>query len=195
MEPLPELIEGHGLVLRRWTAADADVLDALVNANREHLTGYMPWAAELPLGPERRLAQLAEWEAAWLAGGDVVHGIFDDGVPVGGCGLHRRIGPTGIEIGYWVDHRHLGRGIARRASAALTDAALARPDLDHVEIHHNETNWRSRRIPEQLGYREVGELTLERDLAPAETRREIIWRVTRDEWKVDLGRPDAEVRS
>lgn len=188
MDPLPELIEGHGLVLRRWVEEDAPVVEELVNANADHLRGYMPWVAELPLGLARRRSMLAEWASAWEDGGDVYLGTFEHGVPVGACGLHRRIGPTGVEIGYWVDRRHLGRGIARRASAALTDAALARPELDHVEIHHNETNRFSRRIPVELGYREVGVLELERDLAPAETRREIVWRVTRDEWaRRDVG--------
>ncbi|MCB1038875.1 MAG: GNAT family N-acetyltransferase [Acidimicrobiales bacterium] len=179
---LPELVEGDGLVLRRWTVDDAEVLDALVDDNAEHLRGYMVWAADLPLGLERRRAMLEEWDASWRSGGDVVHGIFDGEVAVGGCGLHRRIGPTGLEIGYWVSHRHLGRGLARRSSALLTSAAFALDDIDHVEIHHNETNVRSRLVPEQLGYRHVGEIERTRALAPAETQIEWVWRTVRAEW-------------
>lgn len=185
MPTLPELVDaGDGLVLRRWTAADVEVLSALVADNVDHLRGYMPWIAEEPLPTEQRRALLATWEQEWQAGQTVVHAMWLDGELAGSCGLHDRIGPRGREIGYWVSHRHLGKGLARRASAALTTAAFAcEPSFDVVEIHHNETNGRSRRVPEQLGYREVGELQLARDLAPAETRREIIWRTTRAEWR------------
>ena len=66
---------------------------------------------------------------------------------------------------------------------ALTSAAFATGAYDHVEIHHDETNEFSRRVPERLGgYREVGVVELTRELAPAETGREVVWRVTREEW-------------
>jgi RimJ/RimL family protein N-acetyltransferase len=44
---------------------------------------------------------LEEWERDWLRGGDVALGMFVSGQVVGSCGLHGRIGPGGLEIGYW----------------------------------------------------------------------------------------------
>jgi len=169
-------------VLRRWTPADAPILDALVQANLDHLRGYMPWIAEEPLGGDGRRTLLEGWERAWREGSDVVFGIFADDVAVGGTGLHRRIGPRGLEIGYWVDRSHLGAGIARRASEALTTLAFTVADIEAVEIHHDLTNVVSRRVPESLGYRLVGRRTLDRELAPDESGIELMWRVTRDDW-------------
>lgn len=45
-----------------------------------------------------------------------------------------RIGPGGLETGYWVHQAHTRRGLATAAAAALTDAALALPGIDRVEI-------------------------------------------------------------
>jgi RimJ/RimL family protein N-acetyltransferase len=183
MAGLPEQIDaGDGLVLRRWTAALVDDLAASIADNVDHLRGYMLWIAAEPLPRSERLALIATWEEQWRAGTDVVFGMWLDGEVVGGCGLHDRVGPGGTEIGYWVSHRHLGQGLARRASAALTTAALGAAGVDFVEIHHNETNRYSATVPPALGYRRVGEVRIERTLAPAEGPIEVCWRVTRAEW-------------
>ena len=183
MEPLPEHVEHDGLVLRRWTAADAEEFGALVTANVDHLRPRMPWIADEPLGLDARRELLRGWDEAWARGGDLVVGIFEDEVAVGSAGLHQRIGPTGLEIGYWVDARHVGRGIARRASAALTTLAFTSPSIDHVEIHHDLTNVASRRVPERHGYHLVGRLAPPtRPLAPADVAIDLVWRIARDEW-------------
>jgi RimJ/RimL family protein N-acetyltransferase len=134
-----------------------------------------------PLPLERRRALLEEWEREWLRGGDVLLGVFVDGRVAGGCGLHRRIGPCGLEIGYWTHPAFLRRGIATRAAALLTDAAFAVPGITHVEIHHDKANEASRGVPVNLGYRLIGELPDEPD-APADLGIECRWRLTREEW-------------
>ena len=58
----------------------------------------------------------------WTSGSGYEYGIFlPDGALVGGCGLHRRIGPSALEIGYWVHVAHTRRGIA------TASAGRARP--------------------------------------------------------------------
>jgi len=183
MEPLPDRIEHDGLLLRRWTVDDAEVVGALVTANIEHLRPYMPWISKEPLSLEERRDLGAGWTANWAAGGEVMMGIFEGGVAVGSCGLHRRLGPGALEIGYWVAADHLGRGIARRASAALTALAFTVDDIEAVEIHHDLSNVHSRRIPEQLGFHLVGRSAAPREpQAPADTGVDLRWRMTRDEW-------------
>lgn len=74
-----------------------------------------------------------------------------------------------------------GRGIATDATAALTDAALALPGINRVEIYHDAANAASGRIPAKLGYARLGERPT-RDLwcpAPAETGTDVVWQVTR----------------
>lgn len=65
---------------------------------------------------------------------------------------------TGV-IGYWVDQRHAGRGIAPMAVALLADWALTDftgPALHRVEIALLPENERSRRVARKLGARFEG---------------------------------------
>ncbi len=183
MEPLPEHLEHDGLVLRRWTEADAELVGEVVTANLDHLRPYMPWIEHEPLALDDRGELQRGWDLAWAEGGDVILGIFDDGVCVGSTGLHRRLGPGALEIGYWVHVDHLGKGIARRASEGLTSLAFTLPGIDRVEIHHDLTNVHSRRVPEQLGFHLIGKSKVPRSpQAPADTGVDLVWRITRDEW-------------
>lgn len=114
---------------------------------------------------------------AWEAGTDFMYLVGLDAEPggvVGALGLHGRIGPGALEIGYWVAARHAGRGIATTTAGALTEAALALPGIARVEIHCDEANGASAAVPRKLGYRldRVAEAAVR---APAETGRQLIW--------------------
>jgi RimJ/RimL family protein N-acetyltransferase len=141
----------------------------------------MPWVEGEPLPRSERLALLERWERDWSEGSDVVMAVLLDGEVVGGTGLHRRRGPHGLEIGYWVDRTHLGQGIARETASMLTTVALALEEISFVEIHHDRANIRSARIPERLGYAFVGESPDTQD-APGEIGVDCAWRMTREAW-------------
>ncbi len=108
----------------------------------------MPWVAFEPQTVEQRVALIERWQAEWSGGGDSTLGILCDGRVVGGTGLHRRVGPDGLEIGYWVHVDHVGRGYAQEASAALTDVALSLPGIERVVIRHDAANRRSEGVPD-----------------------------------------------
>ena len=127
----------------------------------------MPWVTFEPLTIEDRRKLIAEWHREWKAGNDVVLGIFLDGVPIGGCGLHRRIGPDGLEIGYWIHADHTRQGYAAEASAALTDLAFTVDGIDRVEIQHDRDNLASRGVPRTLGFELVGEKPAEAVAPPS----------------------------
>ncbi len=156
---LPELIEGPRFTLRRWEAGDANAMARAVERNIDHLRPFMPWIADEPLAPARRLALLISWEQAWSLGGDVILGAFgvDDDDVVGSCGLHRRRGPHALELGYWVDKDHLGQGIGTEMARLLTTAAFGVPGVTATEIHHDKANVASGRIAQRLGYSFIGE--------------------------------------
>lgn len=188
---LPTRLSRGNLLLRTWTPADAAALTALVERNLEHLRPWVPWIADEPMSVDDRATMLARWERDRLAGGDTVYGIFVDGDrPVGGTGLHRRRGPHGLEIGYWLDADHEGRGIMTRAAALLTDTALTAPGVMFVEIHHDKANNRSAGIPRRLGYRLVDEAPDAVDAA-GEVGIDCTWRVTADEWRARDPAPKA----
>jgi ribosomal-protein-serine acetyltransferase len=180
---LPDLVEGPSLVLRCWRTDDVVALSQAVERNVEHLRPWMPWIADEPLTPGKRLELVETWEKSRLQGGDVIHGVFADGRVVGGCGLHRRRGPHGLEIGYWVDKDHVGRGVGTEVARSLTTAALGVPGVTFVEIHHDKANVASGGIPRRLGYEFIGE-TASAIRSPSEVGIACCWRMEADDWPV-----------
>ena len=172
----PERLERDGVVLRRPQAEDIDAMGAAVAASLEHLRPWMAWADDEATTPNRRREHLERCDAGWADGSDFAYLAVDpgDGAVVGAGGLHRRIGPRAIEIGYWVHVDHVGRGVATAVAGALTEAALALPDVDRVEIHCDEANVRSAAVPRRLGYR-LDRIEDDDVTAPAETGRSMVW--------------------
>lgn len=183
MKRLPEGTEVDGLVLRRWRLDDAPALHEAVVANVEHLRPWMAWIAFEPLTFEDRRDLIERWDGVWADGGEVTYAIWLGQEVVGACGLHRRLGPGALEIGYWITERHTGRGYGTAITRALTDLAFTVPDIDEVEVHHDLGNAISGRIPARLGFTRIGERRVtDRERAPAECGTEAIWRTTRSAW-------------
>ncbi|MBV9337857.1 MAG: GNAT family N-acetyltransferase [Solirubrobacterales bacterium] len=184
---LPERIEGpDGLLLHRWVVEDTEALGRAVAESSEHLRPWMEWIAAEPLAIERRRAMLAEWEREWAQGGDAVYGAFVDQQIAGGCGLHRRIAPDGLEIGYWIHPTFLRRGLATRVARLLTDAAFTLPGITHVEIHHDKANLASAGVPGNLGFEWLGKVR-DQPAAPGELGLEWRWRMERGRWRPPAG--------
>jgi ribosomal-protein-serine acetyltransferase len=154
-ELLPDRIEGDGLVLRTYSVPDVPALATAVTESLEHLRPWMPWIAFEPASLESRTALVVGWDADWASGGDAVYGIFEEGRLVGSTGLHRRRGPSVLEVGYWVHVAHTGRGVATRTTRLLTNAALRQPGITAVEIVHDAANGPSGAVPRRLGFTHV----------------------------------------
>lgn len=167
--------------MRRWRPDDAEALARAVTESVEHLRPWMPWIGQEPLGLDERRAMIGRWEQEWLDGGDLYLGAWVRGWVAGGGGLHRRIAPDGLEIGYWIHPRFTRRGLATAAARLLTDAALSAPGISHVEIHHDRANQASVGIPRKLGFEFVGEVEDE-ITAPGEVGVEWVWRMKRSAW-------------
>lgn len=191
---LPEQIERYGLALHRWRVEDASELHVLILANVDHLRGYMHWIAFEPQSLEQRRALVERWSAEWTAGGDVVFGIWREGELVGSAGLHRRIGPDGLEIGYWVDRHHLRQGVATAASRALTDLAFTISSVNRVQIGHDASNLASAGVPARLGYQRLPNRPRITPSGTAGTDTDCRWLVTRDQWPVAPTRSSSPVR-
>lgn len=178
MGVLPERIDGERMVLRCWRVEDAEAQAAALAESESHLRPWMAFMNQPPLSIEARRALLAKWETERLEGGDAVYGVFVADAIAGGCGLHRRLGPGALEIGYWVHPSFTGRGVATEAVNLLAEAAFSIPGISRVEIHHDKANARSAAIPRRLGFRFVGEEPDQAD-APAEVGVECRWRLER----------------
>jgi RimJ/RimL family protein N-acetyltransferase len=124
----------------------------------------MPWTESEPQTLDEKVELLRGFRGRFDLGEDFVYAILDraETEVVGGTGLHTRVGPEGLEIGYWVRASRIGAGLASEATAALTRAAFEVCGVDRVEIRVDPANERSARIPLRLGFRK--EATLRRRL-------------------------------
>ena len=151
---VPARIETERLVVRVYSAEDADALDAVIPANREHLRRFLPWAEREPLSPTDRAALIARFVQEFDAQEDFTMGVFDraDGTYLGGTGLHTRIGPDALEIGYWIRADREGSGLVTEAVAALVQVTLGHLGARWAEVRCEPANLRSRAVPERLGF-------------------------------------------
>jgi ribosomal-protein-serine acetyltransferase len=179
---VPDPLGRDAFEVRRWRPGDAPLLHRAVLESLEHLRPWMPWIAEEPLTLAQRRELIARWVADGERGGDLVVGVFAGAAVAGGAGLHHRIGPGGLEIGYWTHPAYLRRGVATTAARLLTDAAFSVAGIERVEIHHDRANTRSAGVPRRLGF----ELTAEAPdtpAAPADSGIDCTWTMTRGRWE------------
>ncbi|WP_055588904.1 GNAT family N-acetyltransferase [Peterkaempfera griseoplana] len=177
MEHPPETLTRGAVQLRRWRARDAAVVDRVVTESLDHLLPWMPWADGHTA--ESAAAFTAESERQWAAGEAYQYAITCDGREVGSCGLMRRIGPGGLEIGYWLHPGWTGRGLATSAVRALTDAAFALPGTERVEIHHDAANLASGAVARRAGFTEVERRPDEGPQPPGQCGTEVVQRLVR----------------
>lgn len=176
----PELLRHDRAVLRRWRVPDADVAYRVVAESLDHLKPWMPWAGQ-GHSPDASLEFVSKCERKWAEGRAYHYAVSVDGATVGSCGLMRRIGPGGLEIGYWIHPSWTRRGLATSAAAALLRAAFELPGVEVVEIHHDAANEASGRVPRRLGFTQVERRpAIEGPTAPGEAGVEVVWRAHRD---------------
>jgi RimJ/RimL family protein N-acetyltransferase len=179
MDTPPDRIELPEMVLRPWSEKDAPALQTAISESFETLHPWLPWAAHPPVLADQE-GFIATSRQEWALGKSFGYGIFDpSGEQVyGAIGLHTRIAPGGLDVGYWLHRAHTGRGLMTSATSVITREAFALSGIDRAEIHVDEANTASAAIPRRLGYRldriEDHEIT-----APAETGRRMIWVRTR----------------
>lgn len=177
-----ELTDGTALVRCRPERAAAAVV--AINASLDHLRPWMAWAAE-PATEAAMATFFAAAEELWGQRRDFGYSLVEgpDQAVVGGCGLHGRVGPDGLEIGYWVHVERIGRGLATATARALTDAAFAIDGIERVRIQCADGNVRSARVPDKLGYAFEGVTAPEG--GPCEGRPTQVWLARLHDWMID----------
>jgi ribosomal-protein-serine acetyltransferase len=150
----PEIIDAPPAVLRRWRLDDFDELYQATCDSHDHLRPWMPWAETISRVGTSNF--LTESDLAWESGTEFSYAITLDDRIAGSAGLMTRREPGALEIGYWVHHAYLRRGLATAAARALTNAAFDLPGVIRVEIVHDELNTASEAVPRKLGYTRVG---------------------------------------
>ncbi len=166
--PAPYRIETERLVIRCYEPRDTPLVKEAIESSLEHLRAWMPWAHDEPQTLEEKLELVKYFRSNFDIGENFTYGIFDSGESevLGGTGLHPRIGPGGLEIGYWIRASATRQGFTTESTAALTRAGFEICGADRIEIRIEPGNTASFGVPHKLGFAE--EATLRRRLPSRE---------------------------
>jgi ribosomal-protein-serine acetyltransferase len=169
------------LYLRPVGAADAEPIYSLVEADRERLARWLPWAAAQTLAATDQF--IAESEAQ-AARGDGFQAVLVRDGEIGGVAGYHRIDRANraTSIGYWLAAAHQGEGVMSAAVKALVDHAFGAWGLHRVVIEAAVENRRSRAIPERLGFTEEGVLR-EAELVGDRFLDGVLYSMLAPEWK------------
>jgi ribosomal-protein-alanine N-acetyltransferase len=140
--------------LRRLVAADAAELAALRVANRDYLERWEPdWEQ-----PERNYT--VRGVRSWITDGNQRFAILDGAAIAGMVSLTGIVGGSlqTCMVGYFVDERRSGRGVATRAVAEAVEIAFGDLGLHRVEAGTAEKNLASQRVLQRNGFTLVGRL-------------------------------------
>ena len=175
-------IETSRLVIRCYNPADAPLLHAAVEASREHLKPWMPWAHQ-DQALQDHVELLRTFRGQFDLGEDFIYGIFnaDESRLLGGSGLHTRRGAHIREIGYWVRVEDIRRGFASETAAALVKVAFEIDRVQRVEIRVDPDNAASAAIPARLGFTREGNLRAQ-SVFLDQPRDTEVWSLLADEY-------------
>jgi RimJ/RimL family protein N-acetyltransferase len=147
-------LETDRLLLRCWSPEDAPRLRAALDVCDAHLRPMIPFMKDEP----RTLQQTARWlrghRAAFDLGQFYRYAVFDTDEKnlLGENMLLTRVGPGGLEIGYWTHKDAIGKGIASEASCAMIRVAFEIEKVERVELICAPENGASVSIATTLGF-------------------------------------------
>jgi len=170
----PERIEVDEFQLRRFTPDDVQALHEAIKASFAEIHPWMPWCTD-PVDIDDQRDFVERSFLNWATGTAFNWGIFAaDGALLGTISLMDRLGPGGLEIGYWLRTDATGKGVMTRAAGRLTEIGLGLPGISRIEIHCDEANAPSAAVPERLGFR-LDRIDDDKPAAPGDTGRLMVW--------------------
>jgi ribosomal-protein-serine acetyltransferase len=142
--------------LRLLEKRHAKELTDLTDRNREYLRAWLPWVdANQTVEDRKNFIRDALKQFAHNKG--LVAGIWHEGGLAGVIGYHALDWENRtVEVGYWLDEEHQGKGLVTAACRALVDHAFGELGLNRVVISCATENKKSCAIPERLGFRREG---------------------------------------
>ena len=147
-----EIDVSDDVVLRAPDPIDAAAIADAINSSLPHLARFLDWATE-PATVDGLAVRQAIGREVFDAGGDATYSVFEGDRVVGAVGLHRRLGPGALEVGYWLRADAEGRGIMTAAVGQVVRVAFEVDTAERIVIHCHPDNTRSAAVAERLGFR------------------------------------------
>lgn len=161
-QTVPGELRSERLRYRPWRVGDAPHLAPILEANREHLAGWIPRHVADPLPVPELAARLSGFTAEFESDREWRYAIVsvDRDEILGEVSLFPRnwkerttySNADRAEIGYWLQADVTGRGFATEAARTMLDLASALPGIRRVEIRCDARNIASAAVPRRLGF-------------------------------------------
>ena len=81
---------------------------------------------------------------------------FNERQMIGRCRLTQYKQSDSADIGYWLSKSHQGQGVMTAAVSTCVQFAFQQWNVERIEIQCGENNFKSRAIPERLGFLNEG---------------------------------------
>jgi ribosomal-protein-serine acetyltransferase len=135
---------------------DAEELFAVVDANRAHLREWLPWVdASTEVGHILQFVRSVLEQHSKNDG--FACAVLCQRRIVGVAAYHPiRWANRSVELGYWLSRDMVGKGMITRSCSVLTDHAFRELGLNRVAVQVATNNFRSRAVPERLGFKQEG---------------------------------------
>lgn len=142
--------------LRQLQESDAPALFLLVEHGRAYLREWLPWV-DSTRTVEDTLEFVRVGTRQWDLRNSFHAGIWHQGRITGVISYNYLDWPQHkTEIGYWLGQAFQRRGLMTSACRAMTSYAFDVLKLERVDIYCSVENYKSRAIPERLGFKEEG---------------------------------------
>lgn len=146
------IIIDNDLLLRTYQPDDAALLFQAVDANRQHLRTWLPWA-DHNRKQEHSLQFIQQSIVQQNAQEALILGIFMDRVIIGGISMHHwDHSLRKAQLGYWIAANHQGKGVMTRCCSRFIGFLFDKLSLNKIEIHFAAGNERSAVIARKLGF-------------------------------------------
>lgn len=144
------------LELQLFQIHHAEELFQLIDQNRFHLRQWLPWVDSMDTSLQYH-SIIPMWLRQFADNQGLNLGIRYKGTLVGAIGLHQ-IDWRNLQtsMGYYLAEGFQGKGIMTRAVQALINYVFIDLGLNRIEIRCGAGNYKSRSIPERLGFFQEG---------------------------------------
>lgn len=171
---VPATIRTERLLLRSFRAEDAAALLPVLEANRAHLSRWIPEHVWRPLPLPELATRLEGNAAAFAADREWRYAMLspDGATLIGEVDLFPRAAGGRVpypeadhaEIGYWLRADKAGFGLATEGARAMLEVARSLPRINQAMIRCDVLNAPSGAVPQRLGFALTGTERDESDL-------------------------------
>ncbi|HEY8911250.1 MAG TPA: GNAT family protein [Desulfosporosinus sp.] len=151
-----EFVVDDRVVLKLLDTIHADQLFELSHSDRTYLKEWLPWVdGTMSVEDTRSFIEMTKNQ--FVSNNGFQAGIWYKGNIAGVIGFHGINGANrSTSIGYWLGEMYQGTGVMTKCCSAFINYAFKELKLNRVEIRCAEKNFKSRAIPERLGFIQEG---------------------------------------